>query len=213
VRDDKQGLRTVELNELLWYTRNRMQNHRVKIIQKRKLSLQQAAEDHRVVRCRGSHMFWTIGSQMAVRLSALRAGRPLNRGRFLVLTSVKGWVDPRAIALMQGLCKVKIIKHNPTKTYGGIDVYVQGFLTSALVEGKRSASRPYCFTPGERAPDTHWIGDWVDPRAGLEYMDKWEVFILPGFDLNPLCRPARMQSLYRLRYRGSKIQWPNREWN
>jgi hypothetical protein len=43
----------------------------------------------RVVRRRDSHIFLTIGSQMAVRLSALRAGRPLTSGRFLVLISVK----------------------------------------------------------------------------------------------------------------------------
>jgi hypothetical protein len=46
------------------------------------------------------------------------------------------------------------------------------FLTSALVGGEWSASR-YCrFTPGERAPRTHWIGGWVDPRAGLEGMEE-----------------------------------------
>jgi hypothetical protein len=38
----------------------------------------------------GSHIFKTIGSQMAVRLSALRTGRPLSTGRFLVLISVRG---------------------------------------------------------------------------------------------------------------------------
>jgi hypothetical protein len=40
-----------------------------------KLFLYQTVEAHRVVRCRGSHIFQTIGSQMAVRLSALRTGR------------------------------------------------------------------------------------------------------------------------------------------
>jgi hypothetical protein len=43
---------------------------------------------HRIVRRRGSHIFYTIGSQMAMRLSALRAGRPLPTGRFLVIISV-----------------------------------------------------------------------------------------------------------------------------
>jgi hypothetical protein len=37
-----------------------------------KLFLSQAVEAHRVVRRGGSHIFWTIGSQMAVRLPALR---------------------------------------------------------------------------------------------------------------------------------------------
>jgi hypothetical protein len=41
--------------------------------------------------------FYTIGSQMAVRLSSLRAGRPLPPGRFLVLISIRGCLDPRAI--------------------------------------------------------------------------------------------------------------------
>jgi hypothetical protein len=38
-------------------------------------------------------------------------------------------------------------------------------LTSVLGGGEWSASRPGSFTPRERAPGTHWIGGWVDPRA------------------------------------------------
>jgi hypothetical protein len=41
------------------------------------------------------------------------------------------------------------------KAYGGVDVYIHIFLTSALAEGEWSASRPGRFAPGERAPGTH----------------------------------------------------------
>jgi hypothetical protein len=47
----------------------------------------------RVVRSWGSRIFYTIGSQIAVKLPALRAGRPLPPGRFLVFISVTAWVD------------------------------------------------------------------------------------------------------------------------
>jgi hypothetical protein len=41
-------------------------------------------------------------------------------------------------------------------------------LTTALVGGEWSASRPGRFTPRERTPGNHWIGGWVGPRAGLD---------------------------------------------
>jgi hypothetical protein len=58
------------------------------------------------------------------------------------------------------------------KAYGGVDVCIQIFLTSALAGGEWSASPPGRFTPGERAPGTHWIGGWVVPRASLDDMEK-----------------------------------------
>jgi hypothetical protein len=88
-----------------------------------------------------------------------------------------------------------VIKHYAKKAYGG-------FITSALVEGEWSASRPGRFTSGERAVGTHWIGGWVGPRAGLDDIENWKFFSPPELELGPLGRPACSQSLYRLRYPG-----------
>jgi hypothetical protein len=52
-------------------------------------------------------------------------------------------------------------------TYGGVDVYIHVFLTSAVVGGEWSASLPGRLTPG-----THWIGGSVGPRAGLDDVEK-----------------------------------------
>jgi hypothetical protein len=83
------------------------------------------------------------------------------------------------------------------KAYGGVDVWIHVFLTSALV-GDWSAARPGRFTPRERARGTHWIGGWVDSRAGLDDVEKRKFLTLLGLDLQPFGRPARNQSLSRL---------------
>jgi hypothetical protein len=84
------------------------------------------------------------------------------------------------------------------KEYGGVDVWIHIFLTSALAGGECSASRPERFNPGERAPGTHWTGGWTDPRAGLDDMGKWKSLLPPGLELRSLSCPSRSQSLYWL---------------
>jgi hypothetical protein len=69
------------------------------------------------------------------------------------------------------------------KTYGGVDVYINVFLTSALVGGEWSTSRPGRFTPGERAPGIHWIGSCVGARAGLDNVEKRKFLTLLGLQL------------------------------
>jgi hypothetical protein len=73
------------------------------------------------------------------------------------------------------------------------------FLTLALVGGEWSASLQGRFTPKERAPNTHWIGGWVGPSAGLDDVEKKIFLIILGFELRPLGCLARSQSLYWLR--------------
>jgi hypothetical protein len=48
-----------------------------------------------------------------------------------------------------------------------VEVLSHEFLTSAPDTGVWSAARPGRFTPGERAPGTHWIECFVGPTAGL----------------------------------------------
>jgi hypothetical protein len=54
------------------------------------------------------------------------------------------------------------------KTYGGVDVQIHVFLTSA--------SLLCCFTPGERALNAHLIGGWVGPRNSLEVLEKRKIY-------------------------------------
>jgi hypothetical protein len=84
-----------------------------------------------------------------------------------------------------------------------VDVLIHIYFTSALDGGEWSASRPGRFNHGETAPGTNWIGVSVDPRAGLDDVEKKKFLALPGLELWPLGRAARGQSLYQLRYPGS----------
>jgi hypothetical protein len=41
------------------------------------------------------------------------------------------------------------------------------------------------------AGNTHWIGGWVDPSAGLDDVKKRKFLTLLGHELRTLCRSAR----------------------
>jgi hypothetical protein len=76
------------------------------------------------------------------------------------------------------------------QAYGGVDVCVHVFFTSALVGGDWSASRPGRFTPG-----THWIGGWMGPRAGLDDLEDKKFLALPVRELKPSHSTSSVNSL------------------
>jgi hypothetical protein len=80
------------------------------------------------------------------------------------------------------------------KMCGRVDVFV----TSTVVEGEWSASRPGRFTPwGTTPPGTRWTGGWMSLKAGLDEVEKRKFLTLPGLNLRPLGLPAYSQALSR----------------
>jgi hypothetical protein len=69
------------------------------------------------------------------------------------------------------------------KAYGG-SAYIRVDAHFLDLGSEWSASRPGLSTSGERIPGTHSLGGWVDPRAGLDDMEKWKFW--------PLGRPVRL---------------------
>jgi hypothetical protein len=53
-----------------------------------------------------------------------------------------------------------------------VDVQIHIFLTLVLSRDEWPASYSGRFTPRERTPSTQWIKGWVDPRAGLDDVEK-----------------------------------------
>jgi hypothetical protein len=87
-------------------------------------------------------------------------------------------------------CKGKVVvvllltEHHAIKAYWGSGCTVPLTLTSAIDGGEWSASRPGRFTSSEKAPGTHWIGDWVGPRTVLDAVVKRK-FPSPRRESNP----------------------------
>lgn len=84
------------------------------------------------------------------------------------------------------------MKHYAMKTYGEIEVKFHSFFTMVLYGDEWTTSRSRCFIPGERAPDTLWIGGCMCSIASLDLMLKENISAPVG---NRTFRPARSQSL------------------
>jgi hypothetical protein len=73
----------------------------------------------------------------------------------------------------------------PLKHTRGVGLRLHSHLTSAPDGDAWSASRPCHFNP-QRTAGAHWTEGWVDPRGGLDVLEKWKIFWL--------CRDANLGS-------------------
>jgi hypothetical protein len=67
--------------------------------------------------------------------------------------------------------------------YGRVDMKIQVFFTSPVLGDERADSRLYRFISELKASGANRIRGWVDPRIGLNHMDKLHFLTLPRLEL------------------------------
>jgi hypothetical protein len=164
-----------------------------------------------------THMYWKPVNVIptAVRCNCFggrdqsRNGRSKRHQRFKFPNRCH-WGQPHTLLIKHVLaevgcgCRCKVKESCPTTRHGGRGEEVSPLLILDL--GTRwewvvSVTPRPRFIPEERTPGTHWIGGWVDLRAGFDAEAKRKILLdcrgpIPG-------RPVRNQTLYWLSYTGS----------
>jgi hypothetical protein len=79
---------------------------------------------------------------------------------------------------------LSLTEHHAMKAYWGSGGVASRILDLGTDGSEWSASLPGRFTPRERAPGTHWLGDWVGCRAGLQSVVRRKILSLCR-DWNP----------------------------
>lgn len=85
----------------------------------------------------------------------------------------------------------------PPRRRIGVEVELQSFLTSVFFGGGWSAPRPGRQTLGKEH-GTHWIGNWMSPRASLNVFKKLKSFSFSWIEFH-IVQPLS-QSRYQLSY-------------
>jgi hypothetical protein len=84
-----------------------------------------------------------------------------------------------------------LTNHNTSKAISRITKHhaIRFYWRNGLYGSEWSASRHGRFSPGVRAPSTHWIGAWMCPRSGLDEVAKKDPIIAPVGNRTPIVQP------------------------